>query len=313
VTSSGYLARLAARSVQPAEGVRPRPASAFEDRGPGRLGRLSDLGSTPRAIQGRGALADSGQGVGRTLEPMTSDSSTTPREGPSKEKSPVTLAPPAAQPFDVAAAGPPADDPDTSSSRPNASDPIESASPVGAGTLASASLHSGADIVPPRGHLPSRSSPPADRPGLEHSQVSERLDGEAPDNRTARAAELTPPLAATPSRLAPAGEGEDGRGAAPPSLAEMRGVADAVPDLPALAQETAPASATVSSVLPRIRATASEREQPTAAPEPPITVTIGRIEVLPPAPPQPSPVPSGHRRAPGAPDLGDYLRGRSGR
>ena len=311
MSSSGYLTRLAARSVQPAEGVRPRPASAFEDRGPVRLGRLSHLGSTSRAIEGR-ALNDGGQGVAQPRESLTSDSSTVPREGASRTKSEVTLAPPAAQPFDVAAAGPPEDDPDTSSSRPNPSDVIESASPVGSGTVAPASLHSGADIVPRRGQLPSRSSPPVAGPGLEHSQVSERLDGEAPDS-TARAAAPTLPLPAAPSRSTPADEGEDGRGAAPPSLVEVRRVPEAVPDPPTIAHEPAPPSATISSVLPRIRATASEREQPTAATEPPITVTIGRIEVLPPAPPQPTPGPSGHRRAPGAPDLGDYLRGRSGR
>lgn len=313
MTGSGYLARLAARSIQPAEGVRPRPTSAFEDRGPVTLGPLSDVGSTSRAIEG-GALAESGRGLGRPFEPLTSDSSTAPPEGPAEGKPRSMVAPPAAQPLEAISADLPADDQDASSPHTTTSRPIESAS-HGVSTPDPANLHRRAEVVPPpRVHLPTRASPrPVDGPDPEHSQVSERLDNEAPDKRIARAAEPTLPLPAPPARSAPAAEAGDGRGAARLSPVEVRRGVDAVHDLPYLAQETAYPPATVSSVLPRVRATASEGEQPTAAPDPPITVTIGRIEVLPPVPKQPAPVSSGHRKAPGAPDLGDYLRGRSER
>lgn len=53
------------------------------------------------------------------------------------------------------------------------------------------------------------------------------------------------------------------------------------------------------------------RGDPDRSPE--VTVTIGRIEVVNPAPPAPAPPTPGPRRAPHAPQLADYLSSRRGR
>jgi hypothetical protein len=77
---------------------------------------------------------------------------------------------------------------------------------------------------------------------------------------------------------------------------------------PRLASAVAPAAD--SHRLPRLH-TARTTEPSSAKPE--ITVTIGRIEVLQPAPEPPAvrPAPSGKGAT--APDLAEYLRERSGR
>ncbi|MDQ5839767.1 MAG: hypothetical protein M3537_01140, partial [Chloroflexota bacterium] len=62
--------------------------------------------------------------------------------------------------------------------------------------------------------------------------------------------------------------------------------------------------------LPRLHAV---RTAEPAAASPEITVTIGRIEVLTPAPDAPAPRPARPGRGATAPDLSEYLRDRSGR
>jgi len=62
--------------------------------------------------------------------------------------------------------------------------------------------------------------------------------------------------------------------------------------------------------LPRLHVV---RTAEPAAAKPEITVTIGRIEVLQPAPEPPAPRPAPPGKGATAPDLAEYLRDRSGR
>lgn len=274
----GHLARLALRATQPATGLRPRPLALYEQRAS--FPEITDRHGEPQQNRAaRPGLADrpTAERVENPGAPgrTAAPASSEVTQDPLSVLSRTILDGFAGPPAQsVAVAGSP-----TAISTPRSTAPADPLDPATA-----------AELVEPRGAaLLTRTTdtqrPPAATPaGPDQSPVDSPVG-------------TGPPAAASPSA----------RIDQPPAAVPGVTAALDVPGLPTLSQGPPPPDA---AGLPRLHLVRPTEPPP---PRPEVTVTIGRIEVLPPAPAKPSSPPAGPRKASTAPKLADYLRDRSGR
>ena len=295
MSTSGYFARLAARSTQPTTGLRPRRLSLYEQPPSSALNASRpEPGSAILAPPRRSAPPAPADRARETPEPADA-----PTARAAAAAAPSALAPPTNR--DVPPAGPTVDQPSIEPGVPQ--DPT--------GLHADEPSPQAPRPEPPRPHSPltPRRLPETALAGERRNGDGDRTGAEA--KAPARTPAVTSPAdsVAVPA-LSHVSTTEDMRPTSAEAAAHPAsrdGEPDAVVQLRPADVPQPPDPPRLPQLHPRVRL------EPPGTPAPQVTVTIGRIEVLPPAPPPRPSEPAPPARAPTAPALADYLRERSGR